>query len=137
MALTWDEGSGFFYHLASFGVGAGVAAVGVGVVATRPHIGIALIEYETPLNEYSSLRAERLIIAVVNRNYSVNSGNSGQKRDEHKSIEYNESFLCPYGQKSNNNLFYNLRLYEPEIFQSRQAPKIVLMIFYDFCSEGA
>jgi hypothetical protein len=33
--------------------------------------------------------------------------------------------------------FYNLRLYEPEIFLSRQAPKIVLMIFYDFCSVGA
>ena len=32
MAATWDEGSGFFYHLASFGVGAGVAAAGVGAV---------------------------------------------------------------------------------------------------------
>ena len=38
MALTWDEGSGFFYHLASFGVGAGVVAVGVGAAATRPNI---------------------------------------------------------------------------------------------------
>ena len=35
--------------------------------------GIALIEYETPLNAYSSLRAERLVIAIINRNYSVNS----------------------------------------------------------------
>ena len=34
MALTWDEGSGFFYHLASFGVGAGLAAAGVGAAAT-------------------------------------------------------------------------------------------------------
>lgn len=34
MAATWDEGSGFFYHLASFGVGAGLAAAGVGVAAT-------------------------------------------------------------------------------------------------------
>ena len=62
--------------------------------------------------------------------------NSG-KMDEHKSIEQNESFICPYGQKSNKNLFYNLRLFEPEIFLSRQAPKIVLMIFHDFCSAGA
>ena len=35
--------------------------------------GIALIEYETPLNEYSSLRAECLIIVVKNR---ICSGNS-------------------------------------------------------------
>ena len=46
-------------------------------------------------------------------------------------------FICPYGQKSIKNLFYNLRLFEPEIFLSRQAPKIVLMIFHDFCSVGA
>ena len=46
-------------------------------------------------------------------------------------------FLCPYGQKSIKIFFDNLRLFEPEIFLSRQAPKIVLMIFYDFCSEGA
>ena len=48
-----------------------------------------------------------------------------------------ERFICPYGQKSNKNLFNNLRLFEPEIFLSRQAPKIILMIFHDFCSEGA
>ena len=59
------------------------------------------------------------------------------KNGRHKSIEQNESFFCPYGQKSNKNLFYNLRLFEPEIFLSRQAPKIVLMIFHDFCSAGA
>ena len=46
-------------------------------------------------------------------------------------------FYLPYGQKSIKNLFDNLRLYEPEIFLSRQAPKIVLMILYDFCSVGA
>ncbi len=46
-------------------------------------------------------------------------------------------FVCPDGQKSIKNLFYNLRLFEPEIFLSRQAPKIVLMIFHDFCSVGA
>ena len=46
-------------------------------------------------------------------------------------------FICPYGQKSLKNLFYNLRLFELEIFLSRQAPKILLMILYDFCSEGA
>ena len=45
--------------------------------------------------------------------------------------------LCPNGQQSIKNLFDNLRLYELEIFLSRQAPKIVLMIFLDFCSEGA
>ncbi|MCR5069619.1 MAG: hypothetical protein K6A78_07500, partial [Prevotella sp.] len=45
--------------------------------------------------------------------------------------------ICPYGQKSIKNLFDNLRLFEPEIFLSRQAPKIVLMIFHDFCSKGA
>ena len=45
--------------------------------------------------------------------------------------------FCPYGQKSIKNLFYNLRLHEPEIFLSRQAPKIILMIFHDFCSAGA
>ena len=46
-------------------------------------------------------------------------------------------FICPNGQKSIKNLFYNLRLFDPEIFLSRQAPKIILMIFHDFCSEGA
>ena len=40
-------------------------------------------------------------------------------------------------QSNRTNLFYNLRLFEPEIFLSRQAPKIVLMIFLDFCSKGA
>jgi len=58
--------------------------------------------------------------------YSGNSIIRDRKRDE------GESLICPDGQKSNKNLFDNLRLYEPEIF-----PKIILMILYDFCSEGA
>ena len=63
--------------------------------------------------------------------YSGNSTIRDRKRDESK------SFICPYGQKSMKNLFDNLWLFEPEIFLSRQAPKIILMILYDFCSKGA
>jgi len=63
--------------------------------------------------------------------YSGNSIIRDRKRDE------SERFICPDGQKSNKNLFDNLRLFEPEIFLSLQTPKIILMILYDFCSEGA
>ena len=68
---------------------------------------------------------------IYNCVYSGNSIIRDRKRDE------SERFICPNGQKSIKNLFDNLRLYEPEIFPSRQAPKIVLMIIHDFCSEGA
>ena len=61
--------------------------------------------------------------------------NSGKMDDTNQSNRTNLFFALTG--RNPENLFYNLRLFEPEIFLSRQAPKIVLMIFHDVCSEGA
>ena len=66
--------------------------------------------------KYYFLNANLTIIGEF-RQFGIEKGRTRINRIE-------RIFFVPYGQKSLKNLFYNLRLFEPEIFLSRQAPKI-------------